>query len=164
MLAEADAGWPSHVTSDVATLAFAYGCRDRRAHERQPLPLLRLSQHCRGDQGGRGQEAADEGAFTYQRVSDVREATSGRCGGPDAVRFIAGGTNLLDLMKLEIETPSHVVDISRLPLKEIEATPDGGLRVGALVTNSDLAADPIVRQRYPPPVAGAPCRCVGPAS
>jgi xanthine dehydrogenase YagS FAD-binding subunit len=87
-------------------------------------------------------------AFTYQRASDVLEATSAGAAS-DAVRFIAGGTNLLDLMKLEIETPSHVVDISRLPLKGIEATPEGGLRVGALVTNSDLAADPIVRQRYP---------------
>ncbi len=87
-------------------------------------------------------------AFTYQRASDVREATSAGAAG-DAVRFIAGGTNLLDLMKLEIETPSHVVDISRLPLKGIKVTADGGLRVGALVTNSDLAADPIVRQRYP---------------
>ena len=87
-------------------------------------------------------------AFAYQRVSDVREATSAAAA--DAgVRFIAGGTNLLDLMKLEIESPSRLVDISRLPLKGIEATSEGCLRIGALVTNSDLAADPIVRRRYP---------------
>jgi xanthine dehydrogenase YagS FAD-binding subunit len=85
--------------------------------------------------------------FAYQRVADVRAATA--AGAAPGVRFIAGGTNLLDLMKLEIETPSRLVDIGRLPLKSIEPTPDGGLRIGALVTNSDLAANPIVRRRYP---------------
>jgi xanthine dehydrogenase YagS FAD-binding subunit len=63
-------------------------------------------------------------AFAYQRVADVHTATTAGAAGRD-VRFIAGGTNLLDLMKLEIETPSRLVDISRLPLKEIEVTPDG---------------------------------------
>jgi xanthine dehydrogenase YagS FAD-binding subunit len=87
-------------------------------------------------------------AFHYQRVRDVREAVSAVTASPGA-RFIAGGTNLLDLMKLEIETPPRLVDISRLPLREIEATPEGGLRIGALVTNSDLAANPAVRRRYP---------------
>jgi xanthine dehydrogenase YagS FAD-binding subunit len=87
-------------------------------------------------------------AFTYQRVSDVHEATSAVDATPGA-RFIAGGTNLLDLMKLGIETPAHLVDISRLPFAAIEATPDGGVRIGALVTNSDLAADPTVRRQYP---------------
>ncbi|HEY2533767.1 MAG TPA: xanthine dehydrogenase family protein subunit M [Xanthobacteraceae bacterium] len=86
--------------------------------------------------------------FAYQRAADVRAATAAGAAGT-GVRFIAGGTNLIDLMKLEIETPSRVVDISRLPLKAIEATPNGGLRIGALVTNSDLAADPIVRREYP---------------
>jgi xanthine dehydrogenase YagS FAD-binding subunit len=87
-------------------------------------------------------------AFAYERVADVHAATTAGAAGP-GVRFIAGGTNLLDLMKLEIETPSRLVDISRLPLKGIEVTTDGGLRIGALVTNSDLAADPLVRRRYP---------------
>jgi xanthine dehydrogenase YagS FAD-binding subunit len=87
-------------------------------------------------------------AFAYQRAADVRAATAAGAAGP-GVRFIAGGTNLLDLMKLEIETPSRLVDISRLPLREIATTPDGGLRIGALVTNSDLAADALVRRRYP---------------
>jgi xanthine dehydrogenase YagS FAD-binding subunit len=85
--------------------------------------------------------------FAYQRVTDVRAATAAAA--PQGARFIAGGTNLLDLMKLEIETPSRLVDISQLPLKRIEVTPDGGLRIGALVTNSDLAADPVVRRQYP---------------
>jgi xanthine dehydrogenase YagS FAD-binding subunit len=85
--------------------------------------------------------------FAYRRVADVHAATA--AGAAQGARFIAGGTNLLDLMKLEIETPSRLVDIGRLPLKAIEATRDGGLRIGALVTNSDLAADPVVRRRYP---------------
>ena len=87
-------------------------------------------------------------AFAYQRVTDVRAATTAGAAG-QGVRFIAGGTNLLDLMKLEIETPLRLVDISRLPLKGIEMTPEGGLRIGALVTNSDLAANPTVRRHYP---------------
>ncbi len=86
--------------------------------------------------------------FHYQRAADVDEAIASVSTNPGA-RFIAGGTNLIDLMKLEIETPSHLVDISRLPLTQIEATSGGGLRIGALVSNSDLAASPIVRQRYP---------------
>jgi xanthine dehydrogenase YagS FAD-binding subunit len=63
-------------------------------------------------------------------------------------KFIAGGTNLLDLMKNEIETPVHLIDVNGLALERIEATPEGGLRIGALVRNTDLAADPRVRQHY----------------
>ena len=84
--------------------------------------------------------------FEYARAGDVSEA--GKLAGAQAARFIAGGTNLLDLMKLEIETPQTVVDITRLPLKTIEETEEGGLRIGALVTNSDLAADPRIRKDY----------------
>src|SRR5437667_2601831 len=65
------------------------------------------------------------------------------------VRFIAGGTTLLDLMKLNVETPARVLDISRLPLDQIESIPDGGLRIGATVRNSDLANHPTVRRDYP---------------
>ncbi|MGQ7640471.1 FAD binding domain-containing protein, partial [Streptococcus suis] len=61
---------------------------------------------------------------------------------------IAGGTNLLDLMKLQIETPATLIDVNRLPLDKVEATPEGGLRIGALVRNADLAADPRVRKDY----------------
>jgi xanthine dehydrogenase YagS FAD-binding subunit len=64
-------------------------------------------------------------------------------------KFIAGGTNLLDLMKLEIEAPAHLIDVGRLPLAMIEDTPDGGLRIGAMTTNSHVAADARVRSRYP---------------
>jgi xanthine dehydrogenase YagS FAD-binding subunit len=63
-------------------------------------------------------------------------------------KFIAGGTNLLDLMKLQIETPTHLIDVNGLALDKIEATPDGGLRIGALVRNTDLAADERVRRDY----------------
>jgi xanthine dehydrogenase YagS FAD-binding subunit len=63
--------------------------------------------------------------------------------------FLAGGTNLVDLMRLEVATPERLIDVSRLPLGGIEPLPDGGLRIGAGVRNSDLAGDPVVRQRYP---------------
>lgn len=86
--------------------------------------------------------------FTYERAAGLREAAAAVAARPGA-KFIAGGTNLIDLMKLEIEQPVHLVDISRLPLRRIEATPQGGLRIGAQVSNSDLAADMQVRTRYP---------------
>jgi xanthine dehydrogenase YagS FAD-binding subunit len=70
-------------------------------------------------------------------------------GADPAAKFIAGGTNQLDLMKEEVERPSRLIDISRLPLKSVEQTGDGGLRIGALVPNSDLAWHPLVEQRYP---------------
>ena len=86
-------------------------------------------------------------AFTYERATDPRAAVAA-VSKPGAT-FISGGTNLLDLMKLEIEQPTHLVDISRLPLKQIEDLPDGGLRIGAQAANSDTAADTRVRTRYP---------------
>src|SRR5215831_9906975 len=64
------------------------------------------------------------------------------------VRFVAGGTTLIDLMKLNVETPNRVLDINRLPLDKIESTPDGGLKIGATVRNSDLAYDPRVQRDY----------------
>lgn len=85
--------------------------------------------------------------FRYERASSIASACASAAG--PAAKFVAGGTNLVDLMKLQIETPARLVDIGRLPLAEIEETADGGLRVGALVTNSALAADLRVRRRYP---------------
>ena len=79
-------------------------------------------------------------------------------------KFIAGGTNLLDLMKLGIETPAHLVDINRLGLDTIEPTAEGGLRIGALVRNTDLAADMRVRARLRRAGAGAPRRRLGAAA
>jgi xanthine dehydrogenase YagS FAD-binding subunit len=85
--------------------------------------------------------------FTYERASSPAEAASAAARTKGA-RFIAGGTNLLDLMKLEIETPVHLVDVNDLALDKIEPTPEGGLRIGALVRNTDLAADARVRHDY----------------
>jgi xanthine dehydrogenase YagS FAD-binding subunit len=85
--------------------------------------------------------------FTYERASSPAEAASAAAGTKGA-RFIAGGTNLLDLMKLEIETPVHLIDVNDLALDKIEPTPDGGIRIGALVRNTDLAADARVRHDY----------------
>ena len=86
-------------------------------------------------------------SFDYSRAQTPQEAA--RLAGEAGARFIAGGTNLLDLMKLEIETPRRLVDISRLSLDVIAATPAGGLSIGAMVTNSDLAANGRVREAYP---------------
>ena len=86
-------------------------------------------------------------AFTYQRAQQPAEAAAAALRTPGA-RFIAGGTNLLDLMKLEIETPQHLIDVNGLGLDRIETLANGGLRVGALVRNTDLAADARVRRGY----------------
>lgn len=86
--------------------------------------------------------------FTYERASDVAGAVRSAAATPGA-RFIAGGTNLLDLMKLDIETPAHLIDVGRLPLSDIEESADGGLRIGAMASNSVVAADDRVRRRYP---------------
>jgi xanthine dehydrogenase YagS FAD-binding subunit len=85
--------------------------------------------------------------FRYERASGVASACASAA--EPAAKFVAGGTNLIDLMKLQIEEPARLVDIGLLPLADIEETADGGLRVGALVTNSALAADLRVRRRYP---------------
>lgn len=85
--------------------------------------------------------------FDYARADSVATAT--RDGAVPGARFIAGGTNLLDLMKLQVEAPETLIDISRLPLTDIEEREDGGLTIGALVPNSDLAADKRVIERYP---------------
>jgi xanthine dehydrogenase YagS FAD-binding subunit len=86
-------------------------------------------------------------AFTYERANSPAQAAAAVATKPGA-KFLAGGTNLLDLMKLEIETPTHLVDVQDLKLDRIEATQDGGLRIGALVTNTALAADERVRRDY----------------
>jgi xanthine dehydrogenase YagS FAD-binding subunit len=86
-------------------------------------------------------------SFTYERANSPAEAVAAAARVANA-KFVAGGTNLLDLMKLEIETPGHLIDVNSLALDRIEATPEGGLRIGALVRNTDLAADPRVRRDY----------------
>ncbi len=86
-------------------------------------------------------------SFTYERAHSPAAAAAAAARTQGA-KFIAGGTNLLDLMKLEIETPAHLIDVNGLALDKIETTPEGGLRIGALVRNTDLAADMPVRRDY----------------
>src|SRR4051794_2156003 len=85
--------------------------------------------------------------FTYERARSPAEAAASASRTTGA-KFVAGGTNLLDLMKLQIEMPRHLIDVNGLALDTIDTTPDGGLRIGALVRNTDLAADPRVRREY----------------
>jgi xanthine dehydrogenase YagS FAD-binding subunit len=87
--------------------------------------------------------------FTYERATDAAAAVAAMSRAGAGAKFISGGTNLLDLMKVDVERPTHLVDISRLPLRSVDELPDGGLRIGAQVPNSDLAADMRVRTRYP---------------
>src|SRR4030088_2774890 len=86
--------------------------------------------------------------FQYARAHDVGDAVR-QIAADKAAKFIAGGTNLIALMKEDIERPSRLIDISRLPLRNVEETAQGGLRIGALVPNSDLAYHPLVEKRYP---------------
>jgi xanthine dehydrogenase YagS FAD-binding subunit len=86
--------------------------------------------------------------FQYARANDVGDAVRQMAADPNA-KFIAGGTNLLDLMKIDVERPARLIDITRLPLTKIEETADGGLRIGALVPNSDLAWNTLIAERYP---------------
>src|ERR1041385_2798337 len=85
--------------------------------------------------------------FTFERAHSPAEAATAAARHPGS-KFVAGGTNLLDLMKLEIETPAHLIDVNGLGLDKIEATAEGGLRIGALGRNTDLAADERVRRDY----------------
>src|SRR5262249_17313805 len=120
-------------------------CRNRRTDERQHLPVLRLPQdRRRHPRSGRGGPSMTP--FRYDRARDVASACASAA--QHTAKLIAGGTNLVALMKLQIETPAQLVDISRLPLDRIEETGDGGLRIGALVTNSAAAIAMRVRRRY----------------
>jgi xanthine dehydrogenase YagS FAD-binding subunit len=85
--------------------------------------------------------------FTYERAATPAAAIEAIAAKPGA-KFIAGGTNLLDLMKFQIETPVHLVDVRGLALADIEETPDGGMRIGALVTNTQLASHPRIKRDY----------------
>jgi xanthine dehydrogenase YagS FAD-binding subunit len=87
--------------------------------------------------------------FEYERAGDAAGAVAALLDHGPGARYLGGGTNLVDLMKLGVETPERLVDVSRLPLGDIEELPDGGLRIGASVTNSRLAVDRALRERYP---------------
>src|ERR1700684_4339330 len=132
--------------------------RGEGTDERQHLPLRCLCQYRRRDPASTQKRlTAGRSDFdAYLRVHSAIDpaaaiATAGQAKtaqqGAD-VRFVAGGTTLLDLMKLNVETPTRLIDINRLPLDKVEATPDGGLKIGATVRNSDLAHDPTVQRDY----------------
>lgn len=86
--------------------------------------------------------------FVYTRTADANQAVTAVSGHPDS-KFLGGGTNLIDLMKMGVETPAQLIDINRLPLAQIEQIADGGLRLGSLARNSDVANHELVRQQYP---------------
>src|SRR5919198_6007354 len=116
--------------------------------ERQYLPLRRLSEHSRCDQRGENENTRMK-PFSYSRAGDPNEAVDGIATTRHA-KFLGGGTNLIDLMKMGVETPDTLIDINRLPLTKIEELPDHtGVRVGAMVRNSDLAEHALIKSRYP---------------
>ena len=125
-------------------------CRRARSDERQPVPLRRLPEYRHGD-SGRARKAEERAHGTLPAFAGARRARrdpgrrSSRTAQQGAdVRFLAGGTTLLDLMKLNVERPGRVIDISRLPLNDVEATADGGVKIGATVRNADLAQHPLI--------------------
>ncbi len=87
--------------------------------------------------------------FSYERASDAGAAIAACANAPDATMYLGGGTNLVDLLRLGVVRPEHLIDVSRLPHDRIEPAPDGGLLIGGAVRNGDLAADQAVRERYP---------------
>src|SRR6266436_3336715 len=109
------------------------------------MPLRRVPQHRSGDPAGDGAIMIN---FQYVRATDVADAVRQIATDPTA-KFIAGGTNLIDLMKKDVMRPTRLIDISRLPLTTVEETAEGGVRIGALVPNSDLAYHPLIERRYP---------------
>ena len=145
VLDEIKAGVPSHVSADLTAATATQRRRAARAHERQHLPLRRLFEHRRGDHRSAGRTGMKPSPTSARRSPSEAAAAAARNPG---AKFIAGGTNLLDLMKLQIETPTHLVDVNGLALDKIEPTSEGGLRIGALVRNTALAADERVRRDY----------------
>src|SRR5438874_10153049 len=115
--------------------------------ERQSLPLRRISEYCRCDQGRDSKERMNP--FIYTRAADPQQATQATAANASA-KFLAGGTNLIDLMKMGVERPTQLVDLNRLPLAQIEELPNGGgVRIRALARNSDVAEHALIVQRYP---------------
>src|SRR6267378_1261960 len=151
-----------HVRSDHVGGGLAVGAgwawrrRGEGIHERQHLSLRRVSKHRRGNSECAAKHEQAERRmkiFELTRADDSGQAIAAAAKANTAqqgadIRFIAGGTNLVDYMKLNVETPRQLVDVNHLPFDKIEALPDGGLRIGAVVRNSDLAYHPIVRKNY----------------
>src|SRR5437588_2548140 len=151
---------PDHVGRRIAQRALRFRRRSREGvNERQHLPLRRLRQYSHRDPTGsktRLKRRAGGAMHTFEfiRPTDSAAAIAAAAQSKTAqqgadVRFIGGGTTLIDLMKLNVETPARVLDINRLPFDKIESSEDGGLRIGATVRNSELAKHPIVHRDYP---------------
>src|SRR5436190_15075288 len=117
-----------------------------RVDERQSLPLRRVSEY-----RGRGKRGTNEvmNPFAYSRANDAAGAVNAIAAKP-RTKFLGGGTNLIDLMKMGVETPAQLIDINRLPMAQIEELPEGkGVRIGALARNSDVAEHALIKERYP---------------
>lgn len=142
MLGEAADGWPSVVSEDLD--ADPVVLDEREIAERMSGNLRRVRQHRTGDLGG-GRVMRP---FDYRRADDAASAVGIVAGNPHAA-FLGAGTNLVDLMKMEVATPEVLVDIRHVVPDRIEDLPGGGLRIGAGVVNSEVAADRRVRRRYP---------------
>src|SRR5437763_9177372 len=119
--------------------------RNSRIHERQPLSLRRVSEHSRRNQ--RRENKIDMNPFAYSRASDPTQAVAEAV--KPRAKFLGGGTNLIDLMKMGVETPANLIDINKLPLAQIEDRKSQGVRIGALVRNSDLAEHELIKSGYP---------------
>src|SRR5437660_12909357 len=116
--------------------------------ERQHLPVWRISKYPRCNQGGEN-KGARMNPFMYSRTNDAQQAVAEISAKPHG-KFLGGGTNLIDLMKMGVETPDALIDINRLPLAQIKELPGGkGGRSGAMVRNSDLAGHDLIKSRYP---------------
>jgi xanthine dehydrogenase YagS FAD-binding subunit len=149
MLAEARAGHPSHVTNDlkINDPTGAIELTDDEIRERMSGNLCRCGAYVNIVAAIRA-VASSMNPFSYQRAVDASGAVAAVSGRPGAA-FLGGGTNLVDHMKLGVAGPDLLVDVSRLPFDSVEQLPGGGVRIGAAVRNSDLAADPVIRARYP---------------
>src|SRR3954454_5067926 len=114
------------------------------------MPLRRVSGNRAGCSCGSSGVSAEREArmnpFEFERATDASHAVQAL---RDSGKFLAGGTNLIDLMKNGVERPSRLIDINRVALASIDPLPDGGVRLGALARNSDTANHPLVRQKYP---------------
>jgi xanthine dehydrogenase YagS FAD-binding subunit len=117
-------------------------------HERKHLPLRRLQRHRRGGAGGARQPKLSA-MIPFRYVAAIDEQSARASAASADARYLAGGTTLVDLMKLEVERPAVVVDINRLALGDIRELPDGSVRVGGLVRNSDMAHHALIQSRYP---------------
>src|SRR4029077_6306174 len=124
--------WPDHVGGGAFERTVRTGrCGGERIHERQHLPLRRVSEHRGRDPASAARGSGRMKTFQLTRPKDNAQAIAAASKSKTAqqgaeIRFIAGGTTLIDLMKLNVETPQSLVDVNRLPVDKIEATPDGG--------------------------------------